>query len=458
MSTPNRWEQYLADREQQHLDELMEFLRIPSVSALPEHQGDVLRAAEWVAAQLQQAGVPEVRLLPTRRNPIVFGHWQVSEDQPTALIYGHYDVQPPDPLDLWQSPPFEPAIRDGRIYARGACDDKGNLLMPVKAIEALARTQEQPPINVKFFIEGEEEIGSPSLRPFVQAERDRLACDFVICADGDMFGPNDPSLTVATKGLVACQVNLRTADTDLHSGLYGASMPNAVMALARLAATFHTPDGRVAVDGFYDRVRDLTPEEREEIAAIPFDEEQYRRSVGAVDLWGEPGYSVLERNWARPTLDLNGIWGGFQGSGTKTVTPCEAHLKISARLVADQGPEEILDLIACHVACYCPPGAEVNFVPFPGAAHPFMIRRDHPALQTAGVVLHDLYEKEPLVVRMGGTLPVAEIFQRELDADMIFFTWSMPGCNMHAPNEWFRLEDFRIARRAFCAYLNALVT
>jgi acetylornithine deacetylase/succinyl-diaminopimelate desuccinylase-like protein len=192
MSTANAWEQYLTDCEQQHLDELLEFLHIPSVSALPEHQSDVLRAAEWVAEQLRRAGVPEVRLLPTGRNPIVFGHWQVSEDQPTALIYGHYDVQPPDPLDRWVSPPFEPAIRDGRIYARGACDDKGNVFMPVKAIEALAHTQEKPPINVKFFIEGEEEIGSPSLRPFVQAERERLACDFVICADGDMFGPNDP--------------------------------------------------------------------------------------------------------------------------------------------------------------------------------------------------------------------------------------------------------------------------
>ncbi len=456
MSTANAWEQYLSDHEDQHLEQLKEFLRIPSVSALPEHQADVLRAAEWVAEQLRQAGVPDVALLPTERNPIVYGHWHVGDDQPTALIYGHYDVQPPDPLNLWESPPFEPVIRDGRIYARGACDDKGNMFNPVKAIEALARTQGQPPINVKFFIEGEEEIGSPSLPAFVQSERDRLACDFVICADGDMFGPDDPSLTIATKGLAACQVDLRTATTDLHSGMYGASVPNAVQAMAQLAATLHTSDGRVAVEGFYDRVRDLTPEEREEIAAIPFDHEGYRLECGASCLWGEPEYSVLERNWARPTLDLNGIWGGFQGPGTKTVTPCEAHVKITCRLVPDQEPDEILDLIERHVIKHCPPEAELTFTRFPGSARPFAVRRDHPALQTAGAVLRDLYGKEPLVMRMGGTLPVAEIFQRELGADMIFFTWGMPGSRIHAPNEWYRLEDFRIARRAFCAYLTAL--
>ncbi|MDP9359056.1 MAG: dipeptidase, partial [Chloroflexota bacterium] len=350
-------ESYLAEHEERLVDDLCEFLRIPSISALPAHDADVARAADWVAERLRQAGVPEVTLLPTGRNPVVYGHWHVADDQPTALIYGHYDVQPPDPLDLWESPPFAPEIRDGRIYARGASDDKGNVFAPLAALEALVRTGGAPPINLKFFVEGEEEIGSPSMPAFLRQERERLACDFVISADGGMYGPDDPSLTVASKGIAACQVDLRTNRTDLHSGSYGAVAPNAVQAMIQLAATFHTPEGRVAVEGFYDRVRDLTPAEREEIAAVPFDREAFLAELGAPALWGEPGYSELERRWARPTLDLNGVWGGFAGEGTKTVTPCEAHVKITCRLVPDQDPAEIVSLIERHVERHCPAGA-----------------------------------------------------------------------------------------------------
>jgi acetylornithine deacetylase/succinyl-diaminopimelate desuccinylase-like protein len=449
-------DRYLEAHEPVHLEALFELLRIPSVSALPERQADVRRAAEWVANRLLALGVPQVELLETERNPVVFGRWHVDDRQPTALVYGHYDVQPPDPLELWESPPFEPTLRNGRIYARGASDDKGNLFAALCGIEALARTGGQPPINLTFFFEGEEEIGSPSLRPVICANREKLAADFVISADGGMYGHDQPSVTLSSKGLCACQVDLRTAATDLHSGLYGAVIANAVQTLVQLAATFHTPQGKVAVAGFYDNVRELTSEEQAEIAAVPFDEPAYLGAVGAQALWGESGYGPLERAWARPTLDLNGIWGGFQGAGVKTVTPCEAHLKITCRLVPEQDPEEILTLIEQHVARHTPHWAEVRVVRHPGSARPFAIRHDHPALQTARTVLRELYGKEPLAIRLGGTLPVAEVFQRELGADMVFFAWGMPDSRVHAPNESYRLEDFRTMARAYCRYLTAL--
>ncbi len=450
------WEAYLDESESSDLEALNELLRIPSISALPEHDADVARAAEWMAAKLREAGVPEVELLPTGRNPVVFGNWHVDDNQPTAMIYGHYDVQPPDPLDLWESPPFEPTVRDGLLYARGSTDDKGNAFATVNALAALNATQGGPKINVKIFFEGEEEVGSPSLPKFVHEQRERLACDWVISADGDMYDEAIPSLTMSSKGLAACQVDLRTADTDMHSGMYGAAMPNAVQHLVQLAATFHTSDNRVAVEGFYDKVKDLTPQERSDIAEVPFDEESYRASVNAPALWGEEGYSPLERAWGRPTLDLNGIWGGFQGEGTKTVTPSEAHVKITCRLVPDQNPDEILDLIEEHIQKHCPPTAKVSLRRFPGSARPFSISKENPALVKAADVLGDLYDRDPLYVRTGGTVPVAEIFQQELGADMIFYAFGLPDSRVHAPNESFHLSSFATARKAYCAYLNAL--
>ena len=454
-------DRYLREHDARHLEELKEFLRIPSVSSLPEHRADMLRAAEWVAARLRALGARGVELLPTAGNPVVWGEWPAPDPQagaaaPTAILYGHYDVQPPDPLDLWQTPPFEPAVRDSRLYARGASDDKGNMFAPLAAIEALVATAGRPPIGLKFLFEGEEEIGSPSLPAFVLDNAARLAADFVLCADGGMFGPDTPSLTVASKGIAACQIDLRTAATDLHSGMHGAAVPNAVEALTRLVATLHDADGRVAVRGFYDAVRDLSAAERAQIAAVPFDEEEYRRGLGLAALWGEPGYTALERRWARPTLDLNGIWGGFAGEGLKTVTPCEAHAKITCRLVPDQTPEAVLDLIEAHVREHCPPGATATLRRFGGAARPFAVAPDHPALGAAGRVLRDLYGKEPLIVRIGGTLPVAETFQTELGIDLIFFAWGMPDSGAHAPNESIRLDAFDYARRGYCALLPEL--
>ncbi|MDI3342077.1 MAG: dipeptidase [Sphaerobacter sp.] len=450
------YERYLVEHEEEHLEALKEFLRIPSVSALPEHQADVRRAAEWLADYLRRIGVPEVELLPTERNPVVFGAWHVDDAQPTALIYGHYDVQPPDPLDLWTSPPFEPVVRDGKVYARGAADDKGGVMLALQGVEAVVRTRGKPPINLKFFFEGEEEIGSPSLPTFMPAHRERLACDFIISADGGQPALDQPGITLSAKGLCACQVNVRTADTDLHSGMFGAVVPNAAQVAAHLAASFHTPDGRVAVEGFYDRVRELSPAERAELEASRAGERAYWEQVGAPALWGEPGYSPVVRVAARPTLDINGIWGGFQGDGVKTVTPCAAHIKITCRLVPDQDPEEILDLIERHVARHCPPWATVTVERFPGSSRPFAISRDHPALQTAARVLEQLYGKPPVVARQGGTIPVAEIFQRVLGADMIFFGFGTPDGNVHAPNESMRLESLRRGRRAYSAYLTAL--
>jgi acetylornithine deacetylase/succinyl-diaminopimelate desuccinylase-like protein len=271
-----------------------------------------------------------------------------------------------------------------------------------------------------------------------------------------MYAPDKPSVVLSSRGLAACQVNLRTASTDMHSGGYGSTIANAVQQIARLAATFHTDDGRVAVAGFYDKVKDVTPEEREQIATVPFDEKEYLQRVGAERLWGEPGYSPLERNWKRPTLDINGIWGGFQGEGTKTVTPSEAHMKITCRLVPDQDPAEILDLIERHVAKHTSPNATATVQRFPGSAHPFSLSPDNPALLTARKVLAELYGTEPISIRQGGTLPVADVFQRELGADLIFFSFGMPDSRVHAPNEAFRMDSFRMAPRAFCAYLNAL--
>ncbi len=455
------WDAYLEEHHDEHLEQLFDLLRIPSVSASPEHQDDVRRAAEWVADALRSVGVPKVEVMPSAGNPVVYGEWIVDPGKPTALIYGHYDVQPPDPLELWESPPFEPTVRDGKIYARGASDDKGDLFMPIKALEALAKTRPdgQPPVNVKFTIEGEEEIGSPNLPAFIRDNAELLACDVVLCADGGMWGPDAPSITTASKGVAACQVNVRTANVDMHSGQYGASVANAVQVAVQLAASMHTPEGRVAIEGFYDDVRELTEEERREFAEVPFDEEGYKRDLGVNALWGEPGYTPVERNWGRPTLDLNGFWGGFQGDGIKTVTPSEAHFKITCRLVANQEPQKILELIERHVEHHGPPGATATVERFPGAARPFAIRRDHPVLVAAEETLGDLYDRDPYVIRTGGTLPVAETYQTQLGADLVFYSFSMPGSRAHAPNESFGIQDsFVMARRAYCALLERMGT
>jgi acetylornithine deacetylase/succinyl-diaminopimelate desuccinylase-like protein len=456
---PAACDRYLAEHEERHRAELLDFLSISSISALPEHRSDMERAAEWVAARLRTAGVPEVELLanPVGGPPVVFARWPAGEDKPTALIYAHYDVQPVDPLDLWESPPFAPAIRDGAIYARGASDDKGMLFATIAAVEALAATGSLPDLNLAFCFEGAEESFSVGLPELIRAERERFRCDVVVSADGTMYARDRLSLTVSTKGGCGLGLDLRTAGGDLHSGLYGATVPNAAQAIARLLATFHDTGGRVAVEGFYDDVRELTTEERAELAAAPFAPDAYLSDLGASAFWGEPGYTPLERAGARPTVDVVGIGSGFTGEGLKTVTPCRATAKITCRLVADQEPETILDLLERHVERHRPPGATLAIERFPGA-YPFEIRRDHPGLQAAREVLREMGGQEPLVQRIGGTLPIAAIFQRELGADMVFFAWEMPDARFHAPNEFLRLDDFRAACRGYCRYLPRLAS
>jgi acetylornithine deacetylase/succinyl-diaminopimelate desuccinylase-like protein len=455
MSTP-AWESYLADHLAANQQDLVDLLRIPSISTDPEHAGDVRRAAEWVAERMRKAGVPEVEITDKPGHPVVLGRWTVDPSKPTALIYGHYDVQPAVPLELWDSPPFEPTERDGKLYARGSSDMKANLLTTIHAIEALGATAGGPPINVIFFFEGEEEIGSPGLDTWVKANADRLACDFVLSADSGMDSPTQPILAVALKGIIGCQIDIRTGATDLHSGGYGAAVPNANQVMAKLAASFHTADGQVAIDGYYDRVVPLTAEDRADIAlGAPALLDMVEKS-GVFTTWGEAGYTEVERTSARPTLDINGLWGGFTGDGAKTVTPCEAHLKLTCRLVPNQDPEQIIDLIRAHVAKHILPGVQFTITPLNGMAYPFAISKDHPAMVRAHAVLKSLYGNDPVYVRVGASVPVTGIFQQILHADTVELGFSQPGSGAHAPNEWWRIDDLLLGQRVYCATLEAL--
>jgi acetylornithine deacetylase/succinyl-diaminopimelate desuccinylase-like protein len=450
------WRSYFAEQEDAHLAELYDFLRIPSVSALPEHAGDVRKAAEWVAARMKKAGIPDVEVLETGGSPLVYGRWLVDDSKPTALIYAHYDVQPADPLELWQTPPFEPTVRDGKIYARGAGDDKAGLYITLLAIEAFAKEHGKPPINLVFFYEGEEEIGSPSISPFLAAHADKFTSDVVISADGMMWGENQYSLILSSKGLAGGQIDIITADSDAHSGVYGGGVANAARATAKVASTFHDANGRVAVEGFYDKVRPITEQEAADIENVPFDEAAFLGSIGATAATGEADYTTLERLWMRPTLDINGIWSGFQGEGFKTVTPARGHIKFTCRLVPDQDPQEIKELIRQHVEAHLPEGARAEFHFDNGSARPFSISRDNPFMVAAAETLRDVAGKDPVYVRTGGTIPIAEVFKKHLGAEMVFYSFSLETCNAHAPNEFFRIEDFRNGTVATISYLERL--
>jgi acetylornithine deacetylase/succinyl-diaminopimelate desuccinylase-like protein len=430
----------LANEHDRVLNDLIAFASIPSVSTDPAHAADVRAAAAWVAAHLSAAGPLAVRTIATAGNPVVYGEWLGAPGRPTILVYGHYDVQPPDPLDKWQSPPFAPAVRGGRLYARGVSDDKGPMLIPIEVAAAFFAEEGSLPLNVKFLFEGEEEIGSPSLEAFIAAHRDLLAADVVISADGAMWRIDEPSLTLSSRGLAGLELTLTGPSKDLHSGRHGGSVANPLHALARLIATLHQPNGRVAVAGFYDRVRDLTPEERAELARLPFDEATYLSQVGASAAVGEPGYSTLERQWTRPTIEVNGMWGGYQGPGGKSIVPSEAHAKLACRLVPDQRPDEIMDLVAAHLEAHTPDGTRLTMTRHHPGAPAAQIARDHFALGAAESALQAVYGVRPLRVRMGGTLPVAEIFQRVMGLATVYFSFSTGDEDFHAPNEFFRLH------------------
>ena len=438
------------------LSSLIEFAAIPSVSTDPAHAADVAAAARWVAAALAAAGPLNVRTLPTPGNPVVYGEWLGAPGKLTVLVYGHYDVQPPDPLEKWQSPPFTPTLRDGRLYARGVSDDKGPMLIPIEVARAVFATTGALPINVKFMFEGEEEIGSRHLDSFIAQHKKLLAADVVISADGAMWRIDEPSLTVASRGLAGLELTLTAASKDLHSGRHGGGVANPLHAMARLIATLHEPNGRVAVAGFYDRVRELTPAERAAIAKLPFDERAYLAQVGAPSTFGEPGYSTLERQWARPTLEVNGMWGGYEGPGQKTVIPSEAHAKVTCRLVPDQDPDDVVALVTRHLEAHVPPGTRLSVAAGDHGARAAHIAPDHFALKAADAALHGVYGVRPLFVRMGGTVPISELFQRHMGLDTVFFSFSTADEDFHAPNEFFRVHRLYEGLEAWSRYWDLL--
>ena len=445
-----------ARRRERYLGELLDFLRIPSISALPEHAGDVRRAARWVADRMAAAGFEHVQVMETGGHPVVYGDRLRAPGRPTVLIYGHFDTQPADPVEAWSHPPFEPVVREGRVYARGACDDKGNMLIPILAVEMLLALAGELPVNVKCLFEGQEEIGSPQLPDFVAAHRTLLACDLVVSADGEQLSEHQPSLTIASRGLVALQVEVQGPASDLHSGLHGGAVQNPIHALAALLASLHGPDGRVRVDGFYDRVKPLSEEDRAQLAAIPFDEEAYRQELQVPQLFGEAGYTTLERQRARPTVEVNGIWGGFQGEGVKTVLPARAGAKITSRLVPDQDPQEILDGLTRHILRHAPPGVTVKVRPLGGMARPYFMPADHWANRVAARVLEELYGRPPVYIRTGGTVPVYELFLRHLGAYTVTFAFGLPDERIHAPDEFFRIDSFQRGLVAHALLLQAL--
>jgi acetylornithine deacetylase/succinyl-diaminopimelate desuccinylase-like protein len=450
------WQHFLKDNQPRFLDELFDYIRIPSVSSLSEHAGDVQCAAEWVAIRFGKAGIENVEIMPTGGHPVVYGDWLHAPGMPTVMIYGHFDVQPADPFELWTSPPFEPEIRDGRIYARGASDDKGNSLIPILAVEALLETTRRLPVNVKFFFEGQEEIGSPQLPSFMEENLDKLSSDLVISADGGQVGEDQPGLFIGFKGLGALQIDVVGADRDLHSGLCGGAVPNPIHALAQILESMHDRDGRITVDGFYETVVPLSDEDRRKIAEVPHDDEKYKRWVGVDELFGEAGYTTMERAWARPTLEVNGVWGGFQGEGIKTVLPSEAHAKISCRLVPDQNPGVIVDAIARHVENHTPAGVRVNVTALEGSAPPYLMPADHPGNRIAEEVLTELYGTAPYYVRSGGSLPICSHFRDILGVFSLNFAFALEDEDFHSPNEFFRLASFEKGQRAYVMLLEKL--
>jgi acetylornithine deacetylase/succinyl-diaminopimelate desuccinylase-like protein len=438
------------------LARLVEFATIPSVSTDPGHARDVERAARWVAAEVEVAGPFAVRVFPTPGNPVVYGEWLGAAGKPTVLVYGHYDVQPPDPVDQWRSPPWTPTVRDGRLYARGVSDDKGPMLIPIAVAEAYFGASGSLPVNLKFVFEGEEEVGSRHLEAFVREHAQLLQADFVISADGAMWRASEPSLTVASRGLCGLELTLTAATKDLHSGRHGGGVANPLHAMAALIASLHDARGRVRVAGFYDQVRELSSAERAAIAALPYDEAAYLAQVGAPAGFGEPGYSTLERQWTRPTLEVNGMWGGYQGPGQKTVIPSRAHAKITCRLVSDQDPGAILARVTSHLETRVPPGTRLAVSVADYGSRAAQIPADHVALKAAATALEATYGAPPLFVRMGGTVPIADLFQRHLGLETVFFSFSTADEDFHAPNEFFRIHRLHEGLEAWARYWELL--
>ena len=419
------------------LRELIEFLKIPSVSAKEEYKPDIQRAAEWLVERLRRAGF-SAEAVPTAGHPIVYAEKIVGEERPTVLVYGHYDVQPAEPLELWETPPFEPTIRDGKLYARGASDDKGQVFAHVAAVSQLGG---ELPVNVKFVIEGEEEVGSPNLVPFVEANRERLAADAVLVSDSPMFAPGLPTLTYGLRGLTYMEARLRGLGRDVHSGAYGGAVPNAAHAAAWMISQLKDPMGWVRIPGFYDDVEPISPAEREMWSKLPFDEAEYASEVGARSTAGEPGYGILERRWARPTFDVNGIGSGYQGEGSKTVIAAEAFFKFSMRLVPNQDPEKIADLTEAYLQKIVPEGYELEVLRYHGG-QPVLVPTDSPPMQAAAAALSQAWGRETVFTREGGSIPIVYDFMRVLEAPVVLMGFGLESDNLHAPNEKIDLINF----------------
>jgi len=433
---------YANDHFDRFTEELEDLLRIPSVSTDSSYADDVRDAAHWLSKNLSEVGVEHVEVVETGGHPIVYAEHHVSDEKPTVLVYGHYDVQPPDPLSLWETPPFEPKRKNGTLYARGACDDKGQMFMHVKATEAYLQQEGELPVNLKFLIEGEEETGSVHLAPFIEQNQEKLAADVVLISDTAMFAPGVPSITYGLRGLAYTEVTLRGPNRDLHSGIYGGAVDNPANALSRMIADLHDDDHRITIPGFYDGVRDLTDEERETYASLPFDEERWKDEIGVDALRVEEGYSAVEAISARPTLDVNGIWGGYTGEGAKTVLPAEAHAKISMRLVPNQRTEDIYDKLEAFLEERCPDTMTLDFKRLHGGK-PVLVDTESSAMQSAKHAMGEVFGKEPFFVRNGGSIPVVADFKDILGLDSVLMGFGLDSDAIHSPNEHFGLDRFQ---------------
>jgi acetylornithine deacetylase/succinyl-diaminopimelate desuccinylase-like protein len=445
------------------LEELKDLLRIPSVSTDPEHRGDVRHAAEVLAEELVRIGMENVRLIDTstavrQGHPLVYGDWLHAPGKPTALLYGHYDVQPPDPLDEWLSPPFEPTERDGNLYARGAVDDKGQMYMHVKALESLLASGGSLPVNVRVILEGEEEVGGEGIAAYVAAHPEALQADFALISDTELFAPGLPTLCVGLRGMIYTEIEVRGARTDLHSGMYGGAAPNPFVALAQILAKLKDESGRLLIPGIYDNILPPTEEELAAWRSLPFDEEHYRETeVGSRELVGEPGYSVLERTWSRPTLDVHGMPGGFTGAGAKTVIPAKATAKVSLRLVPAMTPPETFARYADFVRHLAPRGVDVD-VRLIHSGDPCLISTDNPYIQAATSALKEIWGKETVFIRSGGSIPIVGDFTRHLKLPCVMMGFGLPDDNLHAPNEKFHIANFHQGIASIIRFLETVGT
>lgn len=442
----NNTQQFIQENKQRFLDELIELLKIPSISADTAYTQDVNNAAELIAKYLTEAGADQVEICETEGFPVVYGEKIVDASKPTVLVYGHYDVQPADPLELWESGPFEPVIKkteihpDGAIFARGAADDKGQMFMHIKAFEALNKTNELP-CNVKFMIEGEEEIGSPSLVGFVKNNKEKLKNDIILISDTSMISNDQPSISVGLRGLSYVEVEVKGANRDMHSGVYGGAVPNPLNVLAGMIAKLIDEEGKITVPGFYDNVIELTEEERAEMAKIPFNVEDYKKSIGIADIQGENGYSTIERTSIRPTLDVNGMWGGYIGEGAKTVIPSMAYAKISMRLVPGQDPDDITNKFVQYFPTLAPSSVEVNVKPHHGGK-PYILPTTDKGYLAAKKALAQTFEKEALPERAGGSIPIVALFEEELGTKSVLMGFGLNSDVIHSPNEHYGLFNF----------------